>query len=156
MGAQIVDQSCRHCVAGSILGVNDSPATVPAFAGQVITIIAAGMPVFLMAREGHALVDKPLNGTATVFDGKTHCCFIAQARARAQRIIAMRFNTVGSIENRCNATLGIAGGAFVQFGLGNNGDFSVAGQSQRDGRSGGSATDYDYVVLAGYIHYRVY
>ncbi len=68
-----------------------------ALPGQVI-FEAVFFALGVVAGEGDALFDQPLDGFAAVFDGKAYRFFLAQSAARNEGVGDMRFDCVGVVQ----------------------------------------------------------
>ena len=71
---------------------------------------------------------------------------VAQAGARGQGVLDMRFDGVLGIEHRRDTALGIQRVGFRQGGLGQHGDARLARQPERETETGGAAADDQDVV----------
>ena len=100
------DQGVFDFAPGSIGSMQNTAMAVPTFACQMITFF----PVCLyLGVKQHALIDKPLHAVFGIAGNKRHGLAIANSGTGNQRIIDMRFNAVGLIEDGGNTALGIEG-----------------------------------------------
>ncbi|RMS10051.1 hypothetical protein ALP75_200905 [Pseudomonas syringae pv. actinidiae] len=135
--------------------MNDSPMAVAALAGQV-KFKAAFIDVCVVAPgERDALINQPLNRLTTVFDGKAHCVFIAQAATSVQRVFDMRLHCVGVIKDRRNTALRPECRAVGQIALAQNRNPQMVGKGERQAQACSAAADNQYVVLKMLAHLRI-
>ncbi|MNJ67511.1 hypothetical protein D3C77_636910 [compost metagenome] len=106
----------------------------------------------LIAGEGHALFDQPLDRFAAVLDGKAHGVFMAQAAAGIEGVLDMRLHGIGIVQHRRDPALGPEGRAVGQVALAEHGDSQVAGEVQCQAETGGTAADHQDIMLELLAH----
>ncbi|MNO74037.1 hypothetical protein D3C76_650220 [compost metagenome] len=143
VGADLIDQGELHRLAGGVRRVEDAAMAVTPFSGQVIVGFPLGI-LFLI--EGHALLDQPLDGVAGVAGGELHHGRVTQPGAGVERVAHMGFDAVGLVEHGSDASLRIESGPLTDGPLAQNQDFGLVCQSQREGQTGGTAANDQYVA----------
>ena len=143
MGAYLIDQGELHRFAGGVRRVEDAAMAVTPFPGQVIVGFPLGI-LFLI--EGNALLDQPLDGVAGVASGELHHRRVTQPGAGVERVAHMGFDAVGLVEHGSDASLRIESGPLTDGPLAQNQDFGLVCQSQREGQTGGTAANDQYVA----------
>ena len=126
--AGLFEQCLEDSGAGGIGGVNDAAMAVAAFTGEVELKPWVFRVSVLIAGEGHALVDQPLNGFATVFDRKTHGIFMTQAAPGIQGVFDVGLDCVGVIQYGSDAALCPKRRAVGQIALAQNCNAQMAWQ----------------------------
>ncbi|MCY1402671.1 hypothetical protein D9M71_178250 [compost metagenome] len=138
--------------AGGVGGMDDAPVAMAAFTGQVEFEAAVLASAFIVAGEGHALVDQPLDGCAAVFYREAHGVFAAQAGARDQGVFDVGVDRVGIVQHCSDTALGPVGRAIAEVGLAQYDDVQVRGQGEGQGQASGAAADDQYVMLEMLAH----
>ena len=86
--------------------MDDAPVAVSAFTGEVkLKALLLGVDA-VIAGEGDALVNQPLDGFTAVLDGKAYRVLVAQPATCIEGVIDMGLHRVGVIQNSGDATLG--------------------------------------------------
>ncbi|MCY1435339.1 hypothetical protein D9M71_514290 [compost metagenome] len=85
----LLQQGVEDGRAGSVGGMDDAPVAVAALAGEMELEAAILARILIVASEGHALVDQPLDGRAAMFYGEAYGVFAAQARTGDQGVFDM-------------------------------------------------------------------
>ena len=143
VGAHLVDQGELHRLAGGVGRVEDAAMAVAPFPGQVIVGFPLGI-LFLI--EGDPLLNEPLDGVAGVAGGELHHRRVAQPGAGVERVAHVGFDAVGLVEHGSDASLRIESGPLTDGPLAQNQDFGLVCQSQREGQTGGTAANDEYVA----------
>ena len=129
--------------AGRVGRVDDAPMAVATLAGEMEAAVAA-----LVAREGYALRDEPLDRLAAVLDHETRDRLVAQPSPRDQGVVDVGFRGVFLRKYRRDAALGPVAGALPQLTLGDDANRHVVGEMEGDGEPGKTATHHDGVEVA--------
>ena len=125
-----------YCIACGIGHVQDSPAAVPAFPGQVEPVgFGIAGAFFVFARKRHTLFHQPVDGFGCVFQNELHCITFAKAATRYQGVLHMLGHAVGRVAHSGNATLGPTACRVGNRAFANNGHFELVGQLQGGSQS---------------------
>ena len=147
-----MEQGLEDRGAGRIGRMDDAAVAVAALTGQMeleATIVTARV---LIAGEGHALVDQPLDRLAAVLDGKAHRVFVAQAAAGVKGVFDVGLHCVGVIQHRSDTALGPERRTIGQVALTQDCNAQVAGEGERKAQACCAATDHQNIVLKLLAH----
>ena len=144
----LLDEGALHGVARGVGRVDDAAVAVAALPVQVQFLGPA-----VLAGERHPLVHEPLDGVAPALDHEAHRVVVAQSPAGHVGVADVVLHGVGAVEHGGDAALGVGGGAFEEFVLGDEGHLAVGGEAQCSGQSGQAAADYEDIagVQGGFL-----
>ena len=136
----LAGQGFLYRVAGGVGGMDDATFAMAAFACQMIAAVV------VLAGEGHALPDQPFYRFPSVLDDEACHHRIAQPGTGSQRILDMCLDGVVIRQHGRDATLGPIAGTVVKRALGDQADFFMRRQLQRQRKAGEAAADNENVV----------
>jgi len=104
--AGLFEQCLENRRAGGVGRMDDAPVAVPAFSGEVeLKALLLGVDA-VIAGEGYALIDQPLDGFAAVLDGKAYRVFVAQPATGIEGVFDVGLHRVGVIQDSGDTALG--------------------------------------------------
>lgn len=148
----LAEQRVEDGGTSGVGGMDDPPVTMATFASQVELESAILTVGALVACEGYALLDQPLDRLVAVFDGEAYGVFTAQSAASHQRIGDMGFHGVGGVQDRSDSALSPIGGTIGQVTLAQYRNAQVGRKIEREGKAGGTAADDQHVVSKNLVH----
>ncbi|MCY1533852.1 hypothetical protein D9M68_692010 [compost metagenome] len=148
----LLQQGIEDGCASGVGGMDDAPVAVAALAGEMELETAILARVLVIAGEGHALVDQPLDGCTAMLNGEAYGVFPAQAGPGDQGVFDMGIDRVGVVQHRGHAALGPIGRTIAEVGLAQHHDIEVRGQGEGQGQASGAAADDQYVLLEMLAH----
>jgi hypothetical protein len=148
-GANSVFQRVLDGATGGVGGMHDTPVAMAALAGQVIAI---GVERLFVSCKLYAFAQQPADILRPALYHQLYGLGVAQAGACAQRVLNVRLDRVGGVEDRGDAALRIERVAFAQFSLGDHRDGNVGSKAKRQAQAGGTAADDEDVVSMGRAH----
>ena len=143
MVADLLQQPPFHLRAGVVLVVQDAVVGVAPFAVQVVEPVGPFV-------EADAVADQLLDAFRRLRDGHADRLLVADAGTGHQRVLDVLFKTVGVINDRRDAALGVPGGAFRRVRLRQNAHFSVIRHLQGEAQSGNAGANNQKINLFHY------
>ena len=130
-----------HFPAGRVGGVDYPAMAVAAFTGKMKFVFRGVIP----QAETDAAIDQPLNRAGRVAHHELDGFSVTQSAAGIDGVVDVGAKRIVFAEYRGDSALGVAGRAFAQFGLRQDGDADTpVGQPQRQRQAGQPAADDHY------------
>ena len=139
-------QRTHYFAPGQVLRVKHAAMAMATLPAKVVFEFAVVGSAGLNPGEASAEPDQFAHRLGTLANDGLDGGAIAQAGARAQRVLDMRFERVVNAPHAGDAALRVGGVGLGTAGLGENGDGAGFGRLDREGQARDAAADYQEVA----------
>ena len=139
-------QRAHYFAPGQVLRVKHAAMAMPAFLAEIVFKLVVVRTAGLDAREASAEADQLAHCLGTFAHDRLDRGAIAQAGARADRVVDMRFERIVHAPHARNAALRVRGVGLGAAGLCEHGDGANLGRLEGEGQACDAAADYQEVA----------